>query len=169
MATAWRKACNSQLRYSRIEAARVLNIGATQEYDDKEGHLYRDYFPGSEYWTIDKIGIDGGRHVAGDLVDRAPDMGKFDMVLLMNVLEHVENPFAIAEAADNLVAPGGRLFVTVPFFYPVHYNGYMKDYWRFTPSALRLLFPKLNERYILSEPGKEVKTPVGYIGVFDRE
>jgi 2-polyprenyl-3-methyl-5-hydroxy-6-metoxy-1,4-benzoquinol methylase len=40
--------------------------------------------------------------------------GLFDLVVLMEVLEHLVDPYSELERLDSLVAPGGTLFVTVP-------------------------------------------------------
>lgn len=43
-------------------------------------------------------------------LDHAP----FDVILLQDVLEHVENPDALLKEMDALLAPGGRIFVGTP-------------------------------------------------------
>ncbi len=40
--------------------------------------------------------------------------GSFDCITLLAVLEHVPDPKALAEECARLLAPGGRLVVTVP-------------------------------------------------------
>jgi SAM-dependent methyltransferase len=59
----------------------------------------------------------------------------FDTVLCTSVLEHVDNAeYAIAEIS-RVLKPGGRLLITVPFFYPEHEAPY--DFWRLTHHGLR--------------------------------
>jgi SAM-dependent methyltransferase len=59
----------------------------------------------------------------------------FDSVLCTSVLEHVDNAeYAVAEMA-RVLRPGGRLLITVPFFYPEHEAPY--DFWRVTHHGLR--------------------------------
>lgn len=65
-----------------------------------------------------------GVDVAGDLRDPAfvetlRDLGARS-VLCANVLEHVEDPLALAAAIGDLVASGGHVVVTVPRRYPYH-------------------------------------------------
>ena len=69
---------------------------------------------------------------------------KFGTVICCSVLEHVENIFKMAENITRVVAPGGTLFLSVPFAWRFH--GYPQDYWRFTPKALRFLFPEFQFR-----------------------
>src|ERR1700712_2173167 len=39
-------------------------------------------------------------------------------ILCCNILEHVEDPGALARRCSEIVGPGGLIFVTVPFSYP---------------------------------------------------
>jgi SAM-dependent methyltransferase len=61
--------------------------------------------------------------------------GRADAVLLLNVLEHLREPArAIAEAA-RVLAPGGSVFIDVPFLYPLHDRPH--DFQRWTEHGLR--------------------------------
>jgi SAM-dependent methyltransferase len=60
-----------------------------------------------------------------------------DAVLATETLEHVADPQAFLAEAHRCLRPGGRLLLTVPFAARWHYIPH--DYWRFTPSGLRLL------------------------------
>jgi len=51
--------------------------------------------------------------LAGTLADIAPD-ARFDAILYIDVLEHIADDRAEAEAAAGHLAPGGRLVVLVP-------------------------------------------------------
>src|SRR5512133_2942941 len=42
------------------------------------------------------------------------DLGKFDLVLFADVLEHVADPHALLELAKTALAPGGRIVASVP-------------------------------------------------------
>lgn len=58
--------------------------------------------------------------VHGDIFD--PDLGSrfessADIVLLLDVIEHVEDPAALLSRIRRLIRPGGRLFVSFPPFY----------------------------------------------------
>lgn len=91
------------------------------------------------------VGVDmlpgDGVDVVADLEESAPDIGLFDHVECMSVLEHSRRPWVLASNLERMMAPGATLFVTVPFCWRVH--GYPSDFWRFTPDALPLLFPAI--------------------------
>jgi SAM-dependent methyltransferase len=63
--------------------------------------------------------------------------GSADLVLATETLEHVVHPDAFLAQAYRCLRPGGQVILTVPFAARWHYIPH--DYWRFTPSSLRLL------------------------------
>ena len=66
---------------------------------------------------------------------------RFGTIFCLSVLEHCEQPFAMAENLTRLLAPGGKVCVSVPFAWRFH--GYPSDYWRFTQEGVKRLFPRL--------------------------
>ena len=64
--------------------------------------------------------------------------GSFDLVLLMDVLEHLPQPVPVIEELRRVLRPGGRLIISVPFLYREHEAPH--DYTRYTTFALRQLF-----------------------------
>jgi SAM-dependent methyltransferase len=60
-----------------------------------------------------------------------------DVLLATETLEHVVDPRGFLGEAHRCLRPDGRLVITVPFAARWHYVPH--DYWRFTPSSLRLL------------------------------
>lgn len=67
----------------------------------------------------------------------------YDGIVCDQVLEHVKQPFDAVNEMYRVLQPGGILFLTTVFMYPIH--EYPKDYWRFTPDALQLLCEKFSE------------------------
>jgi SAM-dependent methyltransferase len=63
------------------------------------------------------------------------DAGSIDTVFMTEVLEHVHKPGELLREVRRVLKPGGILFLTVPFTWPMHELPY--DYHRFTPIALR--------------------------------
>lgn len=72
----------------------------------------------------------------------------YDVVLCEQVIEHVVDPNAAAANLLGLCRPGGHVIVSTPFLIRVHelpaYG--MRDYWRFTPSGLRMLLERAGLR-----------------------
>jgi SAM-dependent methyltransferase len=60
-----------------------------------------------------------------------------DCVLATETLEHISEPAHFLEQARRCLVPGGTLLLTVPFSARWHFIPH--DYWRFTPSGLRIL------------------------------
>ena len=70
--------------------------------------------------------------------------GSYDFVVSDQVLEHVEgDPQQAIDECHRLLKPGGVAVHTTCFINPVH--GVPKDFWRFTPEALRLLHRNWSE------------------------
>lgn len=83
---------------------------------------------------------------------------EFDIILCLNVLEHV---YEYQEAISNLhtaLKKNGTLIVAVPAFYPLHDEP--GDYWRFTEHALRKMFSDF-KRITITHKGKR-EFPFGY-------
>lgn len=54
----------------------------------------------------------------------------FDLILLLDVLEHVPDPSFVFQELRRMIKPGGLLIVSVPFIYREHETP--NDYFRFT-------------------------------------
>ena len=67
---------------------------------------------------------------------------RFGTIFCLSVLEHCAQPFAMAENLTQLLPPGGKLCVSVPFAFQFH--AYPSDYWRFTHEGIKILFPRLH-------------------------
>jgi SAM-dependent methyltransferase len=77
-----------------------------------------------------------------DEIDIVCDMQKvvpfkkssFDAIVLMNVLEHVQQPERLVKTLTGLLRPGGSLIVTVPFLLKLHQLPY--DFYRYSHEQL---------------------------------
>lgn len=79
--------------------------------------------------------------------DRFPfDDGHFDTVLCNQVLEHVFNPDQFVGEIWRVLAPGGRLLLTVPFVWDEHEQPF--DYARYSSFGLRALLERRGFRVI---------------------
>lgn len=64
----------------------------------------------------------------------------FDLVICNNVLEHVPTPQQAVDEIHRCLKPGGKLFLVVPFLFPLH--DIPHDYFRFTEYSLAKFFEK---------------------------
>jgi SAM-dependent methyltransferase len=63
-----------------------------------------------------------------------------DFILLDAVLEHVKEPWRVADECCRVLKSGGRILCIVPFMH--HFHAYPEDYFRFTTSGIKSLFEK---------------------------
>src|SRR5215217_4654536 len=121
---------------------------------------YRDLFAHARYETADFVAIKGKKYAAQDYVcDLAAipvEDGRFDHVLLTQVLEHIPEPPAVLAELHRVLRPGGTLWLTAPLFYAEHQKPY--DFFRYTQFGLR---------HLLDTAGfevREVEWMEGYLG-----
>jgi hypothetical protein len=69
------------------------------------------------------------------------DLGRFDHVECIYVLEHSRRPWLMAANLERMLTPGGTIHVEVPFNWWPH--AYPDDYFRMSISAVRSLFPSI--------------------------
>lgn len=138
-----------------------------------EGHCLivgsRDHSEGARPWMdvrtlrpdLEWTGMDmqpgHGVDIVNDVSARASACGKvrYDSAIVSEVLEHVENLDGFCEGLRRLMWPiRGTCLVTVPFAF--HMHGFPDDYWRFTPSGLKVLAGKAGFRQVHVEPLAEV-------------
>ena len=110
---------------------RVLDVGC----GDKP---YLPYFAtAAEY-----VGVDIDEGSRADLigpVERLPvDDASFDLVLCVQVLEHVDDPAAAVRELNRVVRPGGRVLAATHGTYVYHPGP--SDHWRWTHTGLARLF-----------------------------
>lgn len=129
----------------------IVEIGSFQV----EGLIYsvdlRPFFPGKHY-----VGCDAWE---GPGVDRIEDVhylsfadASVGAVLMLETLEHVENPLLAMAEIFRVLKPEGLVVISSAMDYPVH--EYPSDYWRFTPQGFDLLLRSFSPRrvYVQGHP-----------------
>ena len=114
-----------------IRGKRVLDVGCgDRPYDVLLAH------------AAELVGFDVSANSRADLhgsIDAIPvDDGSFDVVLCLQVLEHVPNPAAAVRELRRVVRPDGRVLLSTHGVYPYHPNP--DDLWRWTSAGLERLF-----------------------------
>jgi SAM-dependent methyltransferase len=116
-----------------IEAARAdpdglyLDVGCGRRGRRYDNILYLDVYP-SESADI----------VMAPACHYPIASGSLDGIGCFAVLEHVTEPWTVAEEFRRMLKPGGRVFIDYPFLVPVH--GYPSHYYNATQAGLARLF-----------------------------
>ncbi len=126
----------------------VLEIGSRMTNTDAWWIVNRDLAQGK--WT----GVDMQE---GHGVDYVIDIheppqawsGRFSGVLCSEVLEHVQRPWLALPAIKSVMAKDAWIIVTTLTSFPIH--GFPDDYYRFTPSGLKLLLEDAGFRNVETE------------------
>jgi SAM-dependent methyltransferase len=123
-----RKPLADWLRAQDAAGASVLDVGCGDR-------PYDSLFPGA-------VGFDVPGNPHADLhgsLERIPVTdASFDVVLCLQVLEHVPDPAAAIRELRRVVRPGGRVLLSTHGIYPFHPNP--DDLWRWTHQGLERLF-----------------------------
>jgi SAM-dependent methyltransferase len=126
-----RKPLVEWLRTQAVDGARVLDAGCGDR-------PYERLLSGAT--EIVGFDVPGNKHA--DLhgsIDAIPvDDASFDVVLCLQVLEHVQDPAAAVRELRRVVRPGGRVLLSTHGVYPFHPNP--DDLWRWTDQGLEYLF-----------------------------
>ena len=106
---------------------------------------YREILLQPQGHTEKYVGLDLDIPVADTYSATRPDLlwdgrtipltaGCMDSVMLTEVLEHCFDPARLLKETWRVLRKGGHLFITVPFFWPLHDMPY--DEYRYTPFSL---------------------------------
>jgi 2-polyprenyl-3-methyl-5-hydroxy-6-metoxy-1,4-benzoquinol methylase len=119
---------------------RVLTIGAGGDVDALlEEHARGQGFNVTSFDIDEKQGPD----IVGDICTHDFGGRTFDVIVLSEVLEHVNSPHLAIENIHRVLEEGGRLILTVPFIFPIHERPH--DYFRYTRYGLEFLLRDFKE------------------------
>lgn len=108
-----------------------------------------------EYWNLE---VDrsvqrlqpGDMGIIGD-IHRAPILDQqFDVVVMLEVLEHLYDPVAAVGECFRVLKPGGFLFLTTPQYCMIH--AFPHDYYRYTIQGLRFITERTGFREVQHRP-----------------
>ena len=121
---------------SGVVGGRVLEIGG-------RGHPRAHVFDPAAF-GYDNLDLDPAiATVPGDITNcpEIPD-ASFDVILSVDVFEHLTQPWRAAAEMVRLLAPGGFVYTSTLFSW--RYHPCPVDFWRYTPDALEFLFSDLD-------------------------
>lgn len=115
---------------------KLLDAGAGEckwaEHFPEAEYIGLDYKVGDEEWDFSRVMIEA------DLNDKIPmDDNAVDVIISIQVLEHLNNPKQAMKEMARVLKPGGHLFMTTPFSYQEHQQPY--DFYRYTRYGLQYL------------------------------
>lgn len=126
---------------SEIRSKKILELGSGKKVKGEYPYSTKQFFDSSNEFIQTDI-IDTYGHKIVD-VTRMDYRTEFDIVLCMNVLEHVFDYQKAIQNIFNSLKPGGVAVILVPVFYPLHDEP--NDFWRFTEHSLRKLLQNFKE------------------------
>jgi SAM-dependent methyltransferase len=134
----------------RAAGTRVVDIGCGTK-------PFRELFhPDCEYTGVDFDGRSAA-DIVHDLGQSLPlEDGCANVVILSEAIEHVPDPELVLSEAARVLAPGGELFLSAPFAFPIHGRPY--DFRRFTDYFYRALPGRLPLELVELEASNNVFT-----------
>jgi SAM-dependent methyltransferase len=116
---------------------RLLDVGCGSQ-------PYRSLFTVDEYVGLELDTPDARARDVADAYYEGDSFpfpgGRFDTLLCNQVLEHVFNPDVFVNEMHRVLAPGGRLLLTVPFVWDEHEQPH--DYARYSSFGLQALLER---------------------------
>lgn len=132
----------------------VLEIGSRMTNENAWWIVNRDLAKGR--WTGCDMQPGHGVDVVADIHRPPPEwLGRFSGVLCSEVLEHVARPWVALPQIRRVIRPGGWIVVTTLTSFPIH--GFPDDYYRYTPSGLRLLLEDAGFKRVQTENAGEIE------------
>ena len=127
---------NSIKKFAKgVENRKILEIGSGKKLKGKYPYSVKQFFDSSNEFIQSDINSEFGHEII-DVTDMKFQK-EFDIIICMNVLEHV---FDFQKALSNIHAAlkeNGRAIIFVPAVYPLHEEP--NDFWRFTEHSLKRL------------------------------
>jgi SAM-dependent methyltransferase len=137
-----------------LEVKPANSDGLVLDAGSGEGR-FREYFSGCRYLAIDsQVGDSSWDYsnvdVAADLAAIPLPTCSTDLVLNIQVLEHVSDPQEVVNELFRVLKPGGRLLLTAPQGWHEHQQP--NDFFRFTQYSLTPIFSTAGFRSVEVQP-----------------
>lgn len=137
---------------AQLTGGRVLEIGG-REYP--RGHVFEA--SGFSYVNLDLSA--GENTIVADITD-CPQLAdnSYDVIISVDVFEHIDRPWLAAAHMQRILAPRGLVYTSTLFSW--RYHPCPIDFWRYTPEALEFLFAgltTLEKGFDLTERRRDVR------------
>lgn len=116
---------------------KILEIGSGKP--KKDGEFFQSYaeiFERSNDFVQSDLNPEFGHRVVD--ITKSEISEEFDIILCLNVLEHIYDLEAAVRGLHRATTPSGFVAIVVPALYPLHDEPH--DYWRLTEHSLRRAF-----------------------------
>ncbi len=113
----------------------VIDLAGKRE--NKRGSFQPPEKQALAWWYIN-LDLNTTPNIFADVTQTPLQAESVDCILCTEVLEHLPDPQACVDEIYRLLRADGLVFVSTPFFYPIHADPY--DFQRFTEDGLRYLF-----------------------------
>ena len=117
----------------------ILDIGCGHQNITKFINPESEY-TGLDYYTTSTEWYGSTPDIYGDALQLPVHTNTFDSILLLDVLEHLEDPDLCIQEIHRVLRPKGKLIIQVPFVYPLH--DAPRDFQRWTIYGLQKLAKK---------------------------
>jgi len=121
-----------QMLLSQKYYGKVLDVGGKK--DNKRG-VFRPALENVKSWEYLNIDVDTNPDYCCSADTIPVEDECFDMVLLNEVLEHLEDPKSVLQECYRVVKKGGMMIISMPFLYAIHADPY--DFQRWTDVKLK--------------------------------
>jgi SAM-dependent methyltransferase len=133
----------------------VLDIGSGSRY-------YERWFQNSRY-----IALDISQITRPDIIGVGEALplksGTIDLIICIQVLEHVRNPAQVIQEISRVLRPNGTVLLSTHG--TMYYHPSPEDYWRWTQAGLRKIFEDNGEfDQIHVEPTQGTFSTLGFLG-----
>jgi len=112
-------------------------------------------------WATHKIDITNYKSVDLEL------KYKYDLLFLIEVIEHTKKPWKIQQTTDFLLKKNGYLIISTPCLVGIHEGLDYGDYWRLLPASHQILFEEyqLIDQFVCDS---NIGLPFGVFSIFKK-
>lgn len=124
----------SRQRLKEIQDRRIIDIGSGNSthnaLDIESNTLYKLDYP------LTQLRYGSAPDIFGDACMLPLKSESMDVALLLEVIEHIPEYKQVLDEIHRVLKPGGTLYISVPFVYPIH--DAPQDFQRFTLYGIKL-------------------------------